>query len=210
MLRSVVIGALAFGGLFFLGDSPMAGQPTREATRVPADVAMLLAARGQSAGMVLPLPAHLEDALERAKHRSDVFPNDREAFAVWLTESGQPKGLSRSSNGETPEEVFEAYARANPRSKFVISSKSGGSRAAVLRDESAGVCHGVLQRRTSMAHSSRDVVELVSSVAADVTGSEPRGWAGGCVGPNQFSTVPRVVGPGVRLGGCTERHRGAI
>jgi hypothetical protein len=164
-----------------------------------ADLAMLVAESGYSAGFILTLPQEKEEVLARlaASHGQMM---ERSGFGVWFkSESGATDWATQRlrSTVELDETLTRFAARETGR---WLAGTSPEPSVRTLKDTGATACEQRMTRTVTQAVESRDLNKAISTLLRETTGaSVPRGFIGTCIGTNQFVEEPVRITPGRTL-----------
>lgn len=195
----LLLTTIALATATFAQQKPAGSLEADLASVSPVIVAGLLSGNGLSAGMVLRLPDSLNEALDRARRRRDVFEGDRHAFGVLVSNTRFPGPLAALPPATTAVDVLNAFVQANSAQGWQNRPGRPG-RVSVLREPSAGVCEAALRQKVSSDHHGVDLADLVSRLVYDATGADvPNGAVGACAGGRRPVGDPLYVEGGQSL-----------
>ena len=165
--------------------TPVLPAPGRSA----ANLAMLLATSGYSAGFIVMLPAALDG----------LPPSQHSAFDIWFrSDATQTDNVRRLTSPEQLERALRGFTSRS--SDGWIAATSPDTRHTTLNAQAAASCQQRLQGTLGRPVEGTDLLAVLARIVRSATAAPvPGGFVGSCIGTNQFSKQPIAIAGGTTI-----------
>ena len=192
---STLLNLIVSAALLSIGAADRGQQISTTASPAPdrsaANLAVLLATSGYSAGFIIMLPATLDASLVDRPQRS--------AFDIWFrSDATQTDSVRRLTSPEQLERALQGFASRS--SDGWSTATSPDTRHTTLKAKAAASCEQRLQTTLRGPVDGTDLLAVLARIVRSATTAQvPGGFVGSCIGTNQFSKQPIAIAEGTTI-----------